>query len=217
MDLAELHLLDVVQVAGGAQDDEQGVAVALQLGPLVGDDGVLDGQLVEAELLGHGQQLGLGRPVEPDPGHGAALVPQVPGRLGDGCGAVDPAAVPVGGRGDHTLLHRLGGGSRTRLHGDLGRRRLPLPVRATAEAETTVREQDTGTALGHGRLLSRTRGDAGTGGRTAHRHVPPGRRPRAPASAGTRRLAAHSGLTSCVLDVAQTRQAYRIPEPNYSR
>ena len=82
MDLAELDLLDLVQVAGGAQHREQGVAVAFQLGSLVGDDGVLDRQLVQAELLGHGQQLRLGRPVEPDPGHRARLVAQAQGGLG---------------------------------------------------------------------------------------------------------------------------------------
>ena len=43
VELAELDLLDVVEVAGGPQDHEQGVAVALELGPLVGDDRVLDG------------------------------------------------------------------------------------------------------------------------------------------------------------------------------
>ena len=80
VDLAELDLLDLVQVAGGAQHHEQGVAVAFQLGSLVGDDGVLDRQLVQAELLGDGQQLRLGRPVEPDPGHRARLVAQAPGR-----------------------------------------------------------------------------------------------------------------------------------------
>ena len=53
VDLAELDLLDVVEVGGRAKDDEQRVAVALELGPLVGDDGVLDGDLVQAELLGH--------------------------------------------------------------------------------------------------------------------------------------------------------------------
>ena len=52
VDLAELDLLDVVEVARRAQDHEERVAVALELGPLVGDDGVLDGQLVQAELVG---------------------------------------------------------------------------------------------------------------------------------------------------------------------
>ena len=53
VDLAELHLLDVVQVRRGAKDDEERVAVALELRTLVGDDRVLDRELVQAELLGH--------------------------------------------------------------------------------------------------------------------------------------------------------------------
>ena len=79
--LAELDLLDVVEVAGGAQHDEQRVAVALQLRPLVGDDRVLDGELVQAELLGDGQQLRLGRPVQADPGHRARLLAQQRGAV----------------------------------------------------------------------------------------------------------------------------------------
>jgi hypothetical protein len=50
--LAELHLLDVVEVAGGAEYDEQRVAVVLDLRPLMGVDGVLDGELVQVELGG---------------------------------------------------------------------------------------------------------------------------------------------------------------------
>jgi hypothetical protein len=34
----------------GLDDDEQGVAVELDLGALVGFDGILDGELVEVEL-----------------------------------------------------------------------------------------------------------------------------------------------------------------------
>ena len=78
VDLAELDLLDVVEVGGGAQHDEQRVAVALELGPLVGDDRVLDRELVQAELLGDRQELRLGRPEQPDPGHRAGLVAQAP-------------------------------------------------------------------------------------------------------------------------------------------
>jgi hypothetical protein len=48
--LAELDLLDLVEVAGGVQHQEQGVVVALELGALVGNDGVLDDELVELEL-----------------------------------------------------------------------------------------------------------------------------------------------------------------------
>ena len=71
VDLPELDLLGGIQVAGWPQDHEQGLAVALQLWPLVGLHGVLDGQLVELELLGYGGELLLGRPVETDPCHPA--------------------------------------------------------------------------------------------------------------------------------------------------
>ena len=57
VDLAELDLLGVVEIGRGAQHDEQRVAVALQLWPLVGNDRVLDRYLVEAELLGDRQEL----------------------------------------------------------------------------------------------------------------------------------------------------------------
>ena len=74
MDLAELDLLGLVEVARRAQDDEQGVAVALELRPLVGDDGVLDGELVQLELRGERGDLVLVRPVEADPGHPVGLL-----------------------------------------------------------------------------------------------------------------------------------------------
>ena len=73
VDLAELDLLGLVEVARRAQHDEQRVAVALQLGPLVGDDGVLDGELVELELGGQRGDLVLFRPVQPDPRHPVGL------------------------------------------------------------------------------------------------------------------------------------------------
>lgn len=50
--LAEVDLLLGVEVAGGAQDDEERLAVALQLGALMGLQCVLDGQLVQVELRG---------------------------------------------------------------------------------------------------------------------------------------------------------------------
>ncbi|GGD26980.1 hypothetical protein GCM10007231_28010 [Nocardioides daphniae] len=45
--LAELHPFLPLQVAGRAQHGEEHVAVALDLRPLVGGDGVLDGQVVD--------------------------------------------------------------------------------------------------------------------------------------------------------------------------
>ena len=67
-------MLDVVD---GLEDGEQGVVVALQLGPLVGVDGVLDGQRVQPELLGDTGEFGLGRLVQPDPDE--AAVARAPG------------------------------------------------------------------------------------------------------------------------------------------
>ena len=50
-DLAELHLLLLVVVARGAQDDEVGLVVVLELRPLMGAVGVLERQLMEPEAL----------------------------------------------------------------------------------------------------------------------------------------------------------------------
>ncbi len=55
--LADLDHLLGVHVAGGLDDDEQGLAVELDLGPLVGLDRVLDRQLVEVELAGDRLEL----------------------------------------------------------------------------------------------------------------------------------------------------------------
>jgi hypothetical protein len=72
--LAELHDLDGVDVACRSQHHEQDVAVALQLRSLVGVDGVLDGQAVQAELLGDGLDLLLARAQEADPAEAASPV-----------------------------------------------------------------------------------------------------------------------------------------------
>ena len=74
--LAELDLLDVVEVAGRPQDHEQRVAVALELRALVGVDRVLDGEFVQVELRGERLQFERVGPVEPDPGHAVGLVAQ---------------------------------------------------------------------------------------------------------------------------------------------
>ena len=47
---SQLDRLGVLEVAGGAKDQEEGVAVALELGALMRVDGILDRELVEAEL-----------------------------------------------------------------------------------------------------------------------------------------------------------------------
>ena len=71
--VAELDLLGLLVVAHRLEDDEQGVVVLLDLGSLVGLEGVLDGQGVQRELGGHlGQLLGRGV-VQPHPHEAAAL------------------------------------------------------------------------------------------------------------------------------------------------
>ncbi|GGT21971.1 hypothetical protein GCM10010254_48210 [Streptomyces chromofuscus] len=68
--LAEVDLLWCVEVAGRPQDDEEGLAVAFQLRPLVRLHRVLDGQRVQAELLGQGEQFarrGAGQPIQAMP------------------------------------------------------------------------------------------------------------------------------------------------------
>jgi len=74
-DLAELDGVVGVDVAGGLEDREQGVVVDLELGPLVGVDGVLDGQLVQVELAPDRVELRLVRLVKPDPDKGVVGVP----------------------------------------------------------------------------------------------------------------------------------------------
>ena len=94
--LAELDHLDGVDVAGGAQHDEGGVAVALQLGPLVLVDGVLDGQLVQVELVGDGVDLVASGAQHADPGEAAAVVGAAAQRARTRCPAT--AARACGGR-----------------------------------------------------------------------------------------------------------------------
>jgi hypothetical protein len=84
-DLAELDGVGLADVAGRLEDHEQGVVVDLELGPLVGVDGVLDGELVEVELAPHRVELGLVGLVQPDPDEGvlgaAGLIRLVEGQL----------------------------------------------------------------------------------------------------------------------------------------
>src|SRR4029450_4929976 len=59
----------------GAESHEERVPVALQLGPLMGEQGVLDGQLVETELALHGLEELRARLVEAEP-HEAVRLPE---------------------------------------------------------------------------------------------------------------------------------------------
>ena len=111
---AELDLFGRIEVAGGPQDDEQRVVVAFQFAALVGLDGVLDGQFVQAEeftQLGEIVRVGL---IEADPRHRLGVRPEQAGCLGQRRGAGHPLAGDVDGvardgarrlfRGDGHLL-----------------------------------------------------------------------------------------------------------------
>ena len=86
-DVADGGELLVLDVAAGLEDGEQGAragarrVVPLQLGPLMGLDGVLDGERMQPEELGESGELGLVRLVQPDPDETAALLAHLPERL----------------------------------------------------------------------------------------------------------------------------------------
>jgi hypothetical protein len=83
---------------GGAERDEEGIAVALELGPLVREVGVLDGQVVQPELRLDLLEQRLVRLVETDP-HEAVLMLEDLGDVGQGQLA-ETAALGVGRAGD---------------------------------------------------------------------------------------------------------------------
>ena len=98
------HLADVDQllrpeVADGLDDEEQRVAVDLELRPLVGADGVLDGELVELELAPDGVELHHGRLDQADPGEASAVLRLV-AQTFDRPGPRDPASLAVDGAVD---------------------------------------------------------------------------------------------------------------------
>lgn len=103
---AEVDLLGRVQIAGRAQDDEECVAVALQLRSLVCLHRVLDGERMQVELGGQGEEFGLRGAGEADPCHAGGLVAQLSEGVGEGGGGRDPYAVAVQGR----LYDAVGGG-----------------------------------------------------------------------------------------------------------
>ncbi len=98
-DLTEQDRLRLVHVAGRSQDEEQGVAVALELRTLMRLDGILDRQLVQLELARDGGELVLARLVEPEPGD---RVPALAGgvQLGEVVGLRRTTAVAVDGAVD---------------------------------------------------------------------------------------------------------------------
>ena len=156
--------LGCVVVARRLQHDEEVAVVQLELGPLVGADGVLDGQLVQAELLAHGLELLVGRLVEPDPHEAVRLAGRLEGQLERQL-AVAPLAVRVHGAvHDHAAIFP---------HAWQARRAwIPPPTSPTCEADAA-------------RLLDAYREDPHAAGR----HLPavgPRRAPRTTWPAPTR-------------------------------
>jgi hypothetical protein len=72
-DLAELNDLLGVDVAGRLENEEHGLAVDLELWPLVGVDCVLDGERMKVELAPERVELALRRLVHADPRELSAL------------------------------------------------------------------------------------------------------------------------------------------------
>lgn len=101
--LAEFDGLRRVEVASRLQDDEQRVVVPLELGPLVGLDGVFDGQLVQAELAREGLELAAVRAVETDPRHPVGLRAKALVGLGQRGGTVGAGARDVHGAVDEAV------------------------------------------------------------------------------------------------------------------
>ncbi len=164
--LTEFDALGFVAVARGAQDHEQRLAVPLQLGPLVGDDRVFDSQLVQVELLCCRVQLGVVRPVHPDPRHRRRVGQARECLRQRGRGGRLPA-VAVDGAVDHRFLRRR------RFDGPAGHRVTGVGVGQTGGAageEGTDRTQ-----LRHDTGLSRESGQRGTALRNTDRetaHLP---------------------------------------------
>jgi len=101
--LAELDLLGRVPVASRLQYYEQRVAVALELRPLVRLVGVLDGQLVQVELLGQRGQFAPVRPVQTDPGKAFRRLVQHLVGVGQRFRRRDPRTVAVDRTVDHAM------------------------------------------------------------------------------------------------------------------
>ncbi len=98
--------------------DEQAVAILFDLGPLMGVIGVLDGEIVQVELLLHAGQERQIRFVQPDPDHVTGLAAPAR-RLIDG-DIGDAPAVDIDAGGDNAFGgDRIGRGGRLRhnIHG----------------------------------------------------------------------------------------------------
>src|SRR6266571_719804 len=153
MQLAEVDLLGVVQVARGPQNDEQGVAVSFQFRPLMRDDRVLDCELVQRELPRQREKLLFGWPVKPDPCHTARFIPEYPVGVGQRLGRMHAAALDIDSAvdkgGASVRDHAFG----TRIHRLLRRFRVPATVNPTGR--TFPQRQRARRPVGHGSLQAR--------------------------------------------------------------
>lgn len=95
MQLAEVDLLQRVQIARGTEDDEERLAVALQLRTLVRLHRVLDGERVQVELGGQREEFGFRRAGQADPRHAVRLLAQLAEGVGQGLRGRDAYAVTV--------------------------------------------------------------------------------------------------------------------------
>lgn len=136
----------VVEVVDGLEDREERVVVALQLGPLVGLDGVLHGQWVQPELAGDTGELVLGRLVQADP-HEARVPAHQAHRLlrGERALGLHTAAVAVDGAVDDR-------GGRRRVAGGVVRGAALLAQRGTGGTDHGTQVAD----HRHGGLLRET-------------------------------------------------------------
>src|SRR5919107_2737027 len=98
VDFAELDPLLLVQVTGRLEHEEERIAVALQLGPLVSVRRILDRQPVQAELPGDGRELLFGRLVEANPCNPAPVSDGLIGLL-EGYRLGGTGALPLDGIG----------------------------------------------------------------------------------------------------------------------
>ena len=103
-DLAEGDLVPVVVPARGLQDEEERIAVDLELRPLMRVDRVLDRQLVQLELAAHGVELLDRRLEEPDPDEGVGVAGRVVGVLESELALTAASVLVHGAVDDHPLI-----------------------------------------------------------------------------------------------------------------
>ncbi len=151
VDLAELDLFLRVEVGCRAEHDEQCVAIALELRPLVRHDGVFDRELMESKFGRDRDELRLGWAKQAYPGDRVVLLAQEPCRVSDRCRRLDPAAVPIDRGVDHALLDRRHDIFGPCLHRDFrrGRRR----ALGTEAQRSTGREREARAKFGHEKCL----------------------------------------------------------------